>query len=134
VAVHCPHIDAVQVQGGCYYCCKLVGHLIRDSSGMDGHDGSLTTEQEHFVGVIDPHVSGATWITITHPLTQMMAKEPIMPWERLVEAGEPPARNEKAQEVERLTARGLSRNEIAEQLDITPHAVSGYRSSYLSKE
>ena len=30
----CPHLDAVLVDGRCYYCCKLVSHLLRNADGL----------------------------------------------------------------------------------------------------
>lgn len=91
----CPHFDApIRVDGSCYYCTKLVAHLLTSADGTNGRHGTLTLEQERFIGIEDPDVTGR-WDYSSMPvpdlLTQLLEREEHMPWDRRV-----PVTREKA--------------------------------------
>ena len=70
----------MKVGGCCYYHAKLVAHLLRSSDGTNGHHGSLTPQQERFIGMEDPEISGRwdyTGVPVPDLLTQMLAMEPV---------------------------------------------------------
>jgi hypothetical protein len=84
----CPHFDApIRVEGSCYYCTKLVAHLLTSADGTNGHHGSLTREQERFVGLEDERETGRwnyTRVPVPDLLSQLLAMEPAQPWDRTV--------------------------------------------------
>jgi len=88
----CSCWDGVMKVGGCcYYHCKKVANLLRSSDGLDGHRGSLSVEQERFIGIQDPDTSGQ-WDYSATPavpapdlLTWLLEREAVQPWERMSE-------------------------------------------------
>jgi hypothetical protein len=86
--VECPCWDGVlKIDGLCYYHAKLTAHLLRSSDGTNGHVGSLTLEQERFIGLEDPDTSGAwdhTAIPASDLLSWLLEQEAITGLDRRV--------------------------------------------------
>ena len=63
----CDCWEASKVEGLCYYHAKLHAHFLTSGDGTNGHHGTLTTEQERFIGIQDPEVD-SRWDYTASPM------------------------------------------------------------------
>ena len=85
----CAHIDREQLEGGCYSCCKSAAGLLRDLPANG--QGPPTAAQLRWVGVEDEATTGrwdytSRYVDVPIPdlLSQLLATEPVHPWDRTV--------------------------------------------------